>query len=118
MVWSAVAREKVVGICVFEDEKFNGENYRNNLIHYAFPSFASLKGDYIFHLYGALAHYSTRVRTYLTNKRPNNWIGRGGPVECPPCSPDLTPCDFFVGLHKRNVVQYSCYNHRRSEDSN
>ena len=118
MVWCAVAKEKVTGTYFFEDENVNGEKYRNMLIHYAFTSFASLKGDYIFHQYGAPRHYSTRVRTYLNHNRPNNWIGRGGPVERSPRSPDLTPYDFFVGTHKRNGVQYSCYNHRTSDDPN
>ena len=26
----------------------------------------------------------------------NKWIGRRGPVEYPPSSPDLTPMDFFL----------------------
>ena len=27
---------------------------------------------------------------------PNRWIGRGGPVQWPPRSADLTPMDFFT----------------------
>ena len=59
-------------------------------------SICNLRDDYIFHQDGAAAHYSLRVRTWLHNKRPENWIGRGGPVEWPARSPDLTPCDFFL----------------------
>ena len=40
---------------------------------------------------GALA-----VREYLTNVFPNRWIGRDGPVQWPPHSPDLTAMDFFI----------------------
>ena len=58
----------------------------------------------IFHQDGASAHYSSRVRTYLDNKRPGNWIGRGGPVEWPPRWPDLTPCDYFLWGHLKEKV--------------
>ena len=36
------------------------------------------------------------VRKYLNNVFPNRWIGRGGPVQWPPRSSDLTPMDFFT----------------------
>ena len=88
------------------------------LIHYAFPRFVSFSGGYIFRQDGEPPHHSTRFRTYLSNKMPNNWIRRGGPVEWPPRSPDLTLCDFSVGPHKRNGVENFSYNHRRSENSN
>ena len=68
-------------------------------IHYAFPRFTSLGDDYIFHQDGATVHYSYRVRRYLDNKSPENWVGRGGPVEWPALSPDLNPCDFFLRGH-------------------
>ena len=40
---------------------------------------------------GAPAHFALDV-----NVLPNHCIGRGGPVQWPPCSPDLTPMDFFI----------------------
>ena len=49
MVWCAISKDKVVGPFYFEDGNVNGENYRNMLIHYAFPRFASLRDDYILH---------------------------------------------------------------------
>ena len=45
---------------------------------------------------GAPAHFALDVREYLDNVFPNRWIGRGGPVQWPPRSPDLTPMDFFI----------------------
>ena len=45
---------------------------------------------------GAPAHFALDVREYLNNVFPNRWIGRGGPVQWPPRSPDLTPMDFFI----------------------
>ena len=73
-------------------------------IHYVFPLFASLHSNYIFQQYGASPHFATLVRAYIDRKRPNNWIGRSGPVSWPPRSPDLTPCDFFLWRHIKSKV--------------
>ena len=45
---------------------------------------------------GAPAHYARKVRDYLTQLFPNRWIGHRGNLECAACSPDLTPCNFFL----------------------
>ena len=45
---------------------------------------------------GAPPHFDLDVREYLNNVFPNRWIGRGGPVQWPPRSPDLTPMDLFI----------------------
>ena len=74
------------------------------LIQYALPHLSSIRADYIFHQDGAPAHYSSDVRTYLDNNRPGNWIRREGPVEWPPRSPDLAPCDFFLRGHIKERV--------------
>ena len=79
-----VTRGKVIGPCFFEDGNVGGGKYRNMLINYALPRFATLTQDYIFQLDVAPAHYSSRVRNYLGNKRLNNWIGMGRPVDWPP----------------------------------
>lgn len=35
------------------------------------------------------------------------WIGRGGPVQWPPRSPDLTPLDFFLWGRIKELVYYN-----------
>jgi hypothetical protein len=40
--------------------------------------------------------YGICVRRWLDRQFPGNWIGRRGPVEWPPSSPDLTPLDFHL----------------------
>ena len=35
----------------------------------------------------------------------DRWMGRGGPFEWPPCSPDLTLPDSFLWGYIKNVVQ-------------
>jgi hypothetical protein len=53
---------------------------------------------------GAPAHYDRQVRQWLDEKFPGRWLGRRGPVEWPPRSCDLTPCDFFLwGVIKERV---------------
>ncbi|CAG9792705.1 unnamed protein product [Diatraea saccharalis] len=52
---------------------------------------------------GAPAHFATNVRSHLNENYPM-WIGRGGTIAWPPCSPDLTPLDFFLwGTMKQKV---------------
>ena len=104
MLWCGISKEKDIGPYFFQDQNVNGENYRKMLIEYAFPRLASIRTDFIFHSDGAPAPYSSRVRTYLDNKRPGNWIGRGRTVERPPRSPNLTPCDFFLWGHLQEKV--------------
>ena len=45
---------------------------------------------------GAPAYFALDVREYMNNVFPNRWSGKGGPVQWPPRSPDLTPMDFFI----------------------
>ena len=44
----------------------------------------------------APANFALDIREYINNVFPNRWIGRGGPVQWPPRSPDLTPMVFFI----------------------
>ena len=60
MVWCAIGKKRE-GPYFFENENVNGENYRNMLFNYAFPRFASLSRDDIFHQDGALPQYCNRV---------------------------------------------------------
>ena len=78
MVWLGISKEKAIGAYFFQDQNLNGENYRNIIIQYVFPRFASIKADYVFQLDGAPANYSSRMRTYLDSNRPVSWIGKGG----------------------------------------
>lgn len=53
---------------------------------------------------GAPAHFGRRVRAHLHRAFPDNWIGRGGPVNWPARSPDLTPLDYFLWGYIKNYV--------------
>lgn len=53
---------------------------------------------------GAPAHFTREVREHLSQRFPNRWIGRGGPVPWPARSPDLTPMDFYLWGHMKDAV--------------
>lgn len=53
---------------------------------------------------GAPAHGTIDVRNHLDAVFPHRWIGRGGEVNWPARSPDLTPCDFFLWGYVKNKV--------------
>ncbi|KAJ4443132.1 hypothetical protein ANN_04782 [Periplaneta americana] len=56
---------------------------------------------------GAPAHFSRTARRYLDRRFPDRWIGRGGPIAWPPCSPDLNPLDFYLWGHLKSLVYSS-----------
>ncbi|CAH0559093.1 unnamed protein product [Brassicogethes aeneus] len=59
-----------------------------------------------FHHDGCPAHYSATAREVLNRDINGRWIGRGGPVNWPARSPDLTSPDFFLwGYLKDKVFQ-------------
>jgi len=53
---------------------------------------------------GAPPHFSRIARQYLNDHFPGMWIGRNGPVEWPPRSPDLNPIDFYFWGHVKSEV--------------
>lgn len=53
---------------------------------------------------GAPPHVSRVVREHLDQAFPHRWIGRRGPVNWPPRSPDLNPVDFYVWGDMKNKV--------------
>ena len=53
---------------------------------------------------GAPPHFSSIARQYLNDQFPGKWIGRNGPVEWPPRSPDLNPIDFYIWGHVKSEV--------------
>ena len=60
---------------------------------------------------GAPLHYATGVQNWLNSTFNNKWIGRGGPVQWLPRSPNLTSCDYFLcGYFKEQVFQTSVDN--------
>jgi hypothetical protein len=59
---------------------------------------------------GAPPHFKIEVREWLNKIFSKRWIGRKGsvkvptPIIWPPYSPDITPCDFFLWGHIKDIV--------------
>lgn len=58
----------------------------------------------IFQQDGAGPHNARIVTNYLNQKFPGRWIGRYGPVRWPARSPDLSPLDFFLWGHCKEII--------------
>jgi len=60
--------------------------------------------DFFFQQDGAPPYHAATMRKFLDEQLPNRWLGRRGPVEWSPRSPDLTPMDFlFWGVVKNKI---------------
>ena len=61
-------------------------------------------GEMWFQQDGTPPHYSIAAQNWLNDNFPNRWIGRLCSIKYPPCSPNLTPPDFFFwGMLKDSV---------------
>ena len=60
----------------------------------------------IFQRDGALPDYANEVREYLDRKLPGRWMGRGGPVSWPACSPDLALHDYHLWGRVKDTVHH------------
>lgn len=103
MVWCGMTSGGLVGPHFFQDN-VNAASYQAMLETVLWP-YAMRKG-LTFQQDGAPAHYAAGVRAWLDQHFPGRWIGRRGPLEWPPRSPDLAPCDFFLwGYLKEQVYR-------------
>lgn len=70
--------------------------------------------DFWYQLDGAPAHSTYPVNREITALFEDRWIGPNGPWLWPARSPDLTPVDFFLWGHIKNIV-YSTQINTREE---
>ena len=92
-VWCGMTSRGLIGPFFF-DGNVTAAAYLAMLTEFLWPKL--MRRKLLFQRDGAPAHYALDVRAWLDSKFPNRWIGRRGPVEWPPRSPDLTPCNFFL----------------------
>lgn len=115
-VWAGILGDKIIGP-LFINGNLNGNTYLEMfdtiqpLIVEQIENQLDINGgrnlnEELIHFQhdGAPPHYVLPVRQYLNDNFPEQWIGRRGPIEWPPRSPDLTPLDFFLWGHLKTVV--------------
>lgn len=123
MVWAGILGTKIIGPYFFENNvtgklidffiiAFKGVSYCKMLTDFVEPFLQSLpiteRSKVWYQQDGAPPHYSKLARDCITEIFGSQWISRGGPVNWPPRSPDLTSLDFFLWPHLKRTV----YNNR------
>lgn len=53
---------------------------------------------------GAPVHHTRLIHNHLNTHFPGRWVGRGGPIEWPARSPELSKIDFFMWGYVKNRV--------------
>lgn len=105
-VLCALLIDRVIGPYYFYDPIVTSVSYLHSLNNYFHPMLLDLLANTILQHDEAPQQYSQAVRDLLDKGRPDSWIRRGFPANCPAFSPDLTPLDFFLsGFVKGNVVR-------------
>lgn len=106
-IWVALSKNGVLAYHVYH-ESLNAERYLNILREHI-PEIlenlplAELRNVY-FQQDGAPAHNSRVTIRFLNDHFDRNLISTNGPVRWPARSPDLTPLDFFLWGHLKNVI--------------
>lgn len=104
-VWLGQMDDKLIGPFFFNGN-VTAESYLEMLQNQLLPELQVLGVPLYFQQDGAPAHFALVVRQYLNTIFPNRYISRGGPVNWPPRSPDLTPLDFSIwGILKDEVYR-------------
>lgn len=106
-VWMGIVGNNLIGP-FFLPLRLNGESYLEFLLQ-ELPVLLeevplNIRNRITFMHDGAPPHFSRPVRTHLSNTFGENWIGRGGPINWPPRSPDLNPLDFYLWGHLKTMV--------------
>lgn len=104
-VWMGLSSQGIIGPFFFT-QNVNQFTYLEMLRNNAMPAVMSLQNweECVWQQDGAPPHWALSVRAYLREQFGENWIGRDGPIAWPPRSPDLTPCDFFLWGHLKDLV--------------
>ena len=95
-MWAAITADGLIEPVILRDT-VNAERNIEALEDNPVPSLRDIDRDQemIFMQDGAARPYATAVRHFLNNELQGRWLGRGGPLEWPARSCDITPCDFF-----------------------
>lgn len=112
-VWAGIINNTIIGP-FFLPGILTGDSYleflRNEVMPDLIQRFPNQNNPHLlddniwFQQDGAPPHFSARVRDFLNDMFGDQWIGRGGPIDWPPRSPDLTPLDFFLWGYLKDKI--------------
>lgn len=105
-VWGAMSASGIIGPFFFEDHQgravtVNSQRYVDMLQTFLTPALQEFEGytqDTWFQQDGATCHTSNLSMPVVQALFPGKLISRRGDIQWPPRSPDLSPCDFFMGI--------------------
>lgn len=105
MVWCGIWDNRIIGPFFF-DNTVTSKSYLKLLEEKVWPeiSLDPNINQAFWQQDGAPAHYATDVRNWLNHHFNERWIGRGGPIEWSPMSPDFSMNDFFLWGHIKGIV--------------
>ena len=108
-VFCTVSTFKVYGSFFFLEQTVTGTAFLDILTERLLPQLNEDSADFIFQMDGAPPHFHWHVREFLNKYLPQRWIGCGTDddqmlLAWPPCSPDATPCDFFLWGYVKDQV--------------
>lgn len=108
-VWCGIYNTRIIGP-VFFTGTLTAERYCELILHGIVEEFLdnvplNENLELWFQHDGAPPHFAAVTRNLLDQLFHNRqWIGRGGPMEWPPRSTDITPLDFFLWGHLKQEV--------------
>ncbi|XP_066600766.1 uncharacterized protein [Prorops nasuta] len=105
-VWLGILGENIIGP-IFIEGNLNADKYLQLIRDEVDGRVRSVTANteiITFQQDGAPPHTARMVTHYLHQKYPGRWIGKNGPIEWPPQSPDLAPLDFGIwGMVKNRM---------------
>ena len=103
-VWYRIMCNRVIGPFFFHEATNNADVYFDLLTEYVAPQLIDVQPAIIFQQDGVPPHWGLHVCQLLNETFPDRWIGRNGPILCPPCSPDITPLYFFPWSYVKDIL--------------
>jgi hypothetical protein len=104
-VWCGMMKDRIIGSFLFIEPTVTWNICLDMLEQFAVPQLLPQQPNAIFQQQdGAPPHWILFVSDFLDRTFPQRWIKRDGPTRWPPRSPDISPLDFFLWGHVKDMV--------------
>ena len=97
-------KDRIIGSFFFREPTVTGAVHLDMLGQFVYPQVAAFQPSIIYPQDGAPPHWTMDVRGSLNETFPNRRIGRDGPINWSPRSPNLTPLDFLLWAYVKDYV--------------